>query len=65
MDKTQCQKPTHCATHKSSDMKNNKAKQCLHNGCDKQPSFGLENGKPLYCSQHKMVDMTNKTINMS
>ena len=30
-----------------------KHRKCLHDNCNKQPSFGLEKLKPLYC--HKNI----------
>jgi hypothetical protein len=36
-----------------------KHRKCLHDNCNKQPSFGLEKLKPLYCSEHKLDNMKN------
>ena len=34
-------------------------KKCQSIGCDKMPSFGLEQWKPLFCLSHQEEEMLN------
>jgi len=38
-------------------MENVNSLSCCHEGCGKQPSFGLESGKALFCGTHKAEEM--------
>jgi hypothetical protein len=44
-------------------MINVKNKTCAHEGCNKQPCYGIENGLAEFCATHKkdgMIDVNNK-----
>jgi len=53
-----------CATHKTAEMVNVKAKRCQHVECNiLNPNFDIKGGKGRYCVSHKtaeMVDVKNK-----
>jgi hypothetical protein len=54
------QKPTHCMTHGLKQdplMRNVVSKQCVANGCETRPTFGLYGGSPTHCGAHKSGDM--------
>ncbi len=52
-------KAIRCLQCKEAGMVNVKVRPCRHEGCTKQPSFGLPNGERTFCKTHKEAGMVN------
>lgn len=53
--------PSHCAAHKSDEMRNLTTTFCSHAGCEvMRPTFGTKDGKEFFCEKHKTVLMVDK-----